>query len=180
MSCEAQAVELRESLIDEADRADTWNSVWRWGFTAAAVGSAAVAIADPVHEYRANLYVSAGKAAIAGFGRWIMPLHVEVPPPSGDACADVAAMHRAIARTAKSERGLFYSNHIGGIVLNAIGGLIVDHYSGAGQAAISAGGGYAVGLVATYTMPRDSWHDAIVVSVMPTHGGWFVGAAGSF
>lgn len=156
--CTKDADELRAALTDEAHKAGRWNSVWGWIYTGTAVATATVAVIDPVHDLQVGLYVSAGKAAIAGAGRWVIPLSVHVPDPTGDACADLALLHRELARVGKKERGAFFTNHLGGIVLNVVGGYIVYHYSGTSEAALSVGGGMAVGLVSTYTMPRNGWH----------------------
>jgi hypothetical protein len=164
--CTKDADELRAALTTEAHNTHKWNTIWGWLYTGTAVGAATLGVIDPAHELQAGFYVSAGKAAIAGLGRWVLPLYVRVPDPTGDACADLALLHQELARIGKAERGAFFTNHLGGIVLNAVGGYIVYHYSGGGQAALSVGGGMAVGLVSTYTMPRRDWHmwrDATVV-----------------
>jgi hypothetical protein len=195
VTCEEQAAELREALTREAHRADVWNKVWRWTFTGAAVSSAAIGYADFdfLHDSQAGLYVSAGKASVGALARWILPLRIHVPPPTADACADVEAMHAEIKRVAKREKGLFITGHIGGILLNGVGGYIVYHYSGLGQAALSVGIGYPVGLISNYTMPRSSWHryrdrdwdlpsatPMPTLSVVPIRGGWFVSLGGAF
>lgn len=195
VDCDEQAAELRDALTREAHRADVWNTVWRWTFTGSAVASAALAYADldVLHDSQAGLYVSAGKAGIGALARWILPLHIHVPPPSSDSCADVEAMHAEIKRVAKKEKGLFITGHIGGLLLNAVGGYIVYEYSGWGQAALSVGVGYPVGLISNYTMPRRSWHryrdrdwdlpppkPMPTLSVMPIRGGWFVSVGGAF
>jgi hypothetical protein len=156
--CTKDADELRAALTTEAHKAHRWNAIWGWIYTGTAVATATVAVIDPVHDLQAGLYVSAGKAAIAGAGRWVLPLSVNVPDPTGDACADLALLHQELARIGKKERGAFWTNHLGGIVLNVVGGYIVYRYSGGGEAALSVGGGMAVGLVSTYTMPRNAWH----------------------
>ncbi|HUS32835.1 MAG TPA: hypothetical protein VMZ53_30245 [Kofleriaceae bacterium] len=194
-SCEDEASELRQALTRESSRAETWNTVWRWTFTGAAVSSAAIAYVDFdfLHDSQAGIYVSAGKASIGAIARWIMPLHIHVPPPTADACADVEALHKEITRVAKKERGLFITGHIGGLLLNGVGGYVVYHYSGLGQAALSVGLGYPIGLLSNYTMPRSSWHryrdrewdlpppaPMPTLSVIPTRGGWFVSLGGAF
>ena len=194
-SCEDQSAELREMLTKESRRAETWNTVWRWTFTGAAVTSATVAYLDPafLHDSQVGLYVSAGKATIGALARWIMPLHIHVPPPTSDACADLDAIHKEIKRVAKKERTNFILGHIGGILLNGAGGYIVYRYSGLGQAALSVGVGYPVGLISNYTMPRRSWKayrnrdwdlppptPMPTLSVTPTQGGAFVTLGGAF
>lgn len=176
--CTKDADDLRAALTTEAHNTHRWNAIWGWLYTGTAVGAATLGVIDPVHELQAGFYVSAGKAGIAGLSRWIMPLYVRVPDPTGDACADLALMHRELARIGKAERTTFFTNHLGGLALNIAGGYIVYHYAGGGQAALSVGGGMAVGLISTYTMPRRGWHmwrDATVIVTPNT-----VGLAGSF
>jgi hypothetical protein len=195
VGCDEQAAELRDALTRESHRAEVWNTVWRWTFTGAAVANAGLAVWDPdfLHDSQVGLYVSAGKASIGAIARWILPLHIHVPPPSSDSCADVEAMHAEIKRVAKKEKGLFITGHIGGILLNGVGGYIVYEYSGWGQAALNVGLGYPVGLLSNYTMPRRSWHryrdrdwdlpppkPMPTVTVMPIRGGWFASVGGTF
>lgn len=192
-TCATDAAELREALGREAHWADTWTTVWRLTFTATAVGTAVVGYLDPIHSWQAGLYVSAGKSTVGALARWVMPLRIHVPPPTADACADVAAMHAEIKRVAKMERSLFIMGHIGGIVLNGVGGYIVYHYASPGQAALSVGVGYPVGLLSNYTMPRRSWHrwrdrnwdlpapaPLPTLTIAPTRGGAFIGLSGTF
>ena len=101
--------------------------------------------------------MSAGKSAIAAAGRWVSH-STSASRSDRRSCADLALLHRELARIGKKERGAFWTNHLGGIVLNVAGGFIVYHYAGGGQAALSVSGGMAVGLVSTYTMPRNAWH----------------------
>ncbi|HSD87008.1 MAG TPA: hypothetical protein VLB44_05815 [Kofleriaceae bacterium] len=193
VSCDAEVAELREALGKEAHWADTWNTVWRLTFTTTAVGTAAVGFWDPIHSWQAGLYVSAGKSTVGALARWIMPLRIHVPPPTNDACADLQALHDEIKRIAKKEKSLFIMGHIGGIVLNGLGGYIVYKYSSAGQAALSVGVGYPIGLISNYTMPRRSWHrwrdhtwdvpppaPMPSLSIVPMRGGAFVGLSGAF
>lgn len=182
--CAKDEAELRASLTHESAKAETWNFAWRWTFTGAAVVSLSVGLADFdfLRDSRVGLFVSAGKAGIGAMARWILPLHIRVPAATGDACADLALLHREQARVAKKQRGLFFTGHAGGILLNAVGGYIVYRYSGVGQAALSVGVGYPVGLISNYTMPRDSWQrwrDTTVV-VTPTDGGGAVSLVGAF
>jgi len=150
-------------------------------FTTAAVGSLAVAVANPFPELRDGLYVSAGKAGIAAIARWITPLDIEVPPPPNpDPCADVAALRAEIKRIARKERQFFWLGHIAGIVLNGAGAIIIAELGNpVGQAMLSVGVGYPVGLLTNYTMPRGTWHlyrereHEWNVAIMPHRDGWF-------
>ena len=103
-SCEDEAARLRAHAELAARHTSQWNWAWRITFTTGAVGSLAVAIANPVPALQDGLYVSAGKAAIAAASRWLLPLGLDVPAPSGDACADAAALRAAIAATGRKER----------------------------------------------------------------------------
>jgi hypothetical protein len=190
--CANDEAELRAMLTSEASKTRTWNTVWGWIYTGTSVTAATLAAIDPepIHELQVGLYVSAGKAGIAAGSRWVLPLSVRVPAPTGDACADLALLRRELARIGKKERSTFWMNHIGGIVLNVVGGYIVYNYTetdtgtggATGPAALSVGAGMAVGLVSTYTMPRNAWHtwrDATVV-VTPTDGGGVASLVGVF
>jgi hypothetical protein len=181
--CAKQAGDLRAHLIDARHNAGTWNAVWRWGYTAGAVGSFALAATDALPSLTDGLYVSGGKATIAALSRWVMPLRVHVPDQLPDACADLAALHLELAKVAKQERGMFFLTHVGAIVLNGIGAAILWKYDDGRQAALSFAGGYPIGLISNYTMPRASWHHERdhdwTVTITPTHeGGWFAGVAG--
>jgi hypothetical protein len=181
---EREADELRKHLMREEHRASRWNLAWRWTFTAASVGSFAVAIADPFPEMRDGLYVSGAKAGIGALARWILPLRVDVPEVNADVCADVIALRKAVASTAKRERGLFIMGHIGGLALNIGGAAIIWYRGSLGQAALSVAVGYPVGLLSNYTMPRGSWQmhreRTWTVGVVPQQDGWLVTAAGAF
>lgn len=184
-ACDArEAEELRAHLAHEARRAAQWNLVWRVGFTAAAAGSFAVAIVDPVPEYRDSTYVSGGKAAIGALARWVMPLRVEVPEPGLDTCADLVALRKAVAQAAKRERDLFYMGHVGGLLVNLGGAAIIWQRAGFGQAALSVAIGYPIGLLSNYTMPRRSWQlvrdRSWTAGVVPAPGGgWLVTVGGA-
>ncbi|NVB77261.1 MAG: hypothetical protein HOV81_02600 [Kofleriaceae bacterium] len=186
-ACDArEAEELRAHLLTERRRATTWNRVWRWSFTAAAVGSFGVGLANPFPSLQDGLYVSAGKAAVGAAARWIIPLRVDVPEPNADTCADLAALRKAIRETAKKEKGLFVMGHIGGLALNLAGGAILWYRGSFWDAALSVGVGYPVGLLSNYTMPRSSWHLdrerawTIAITPAPDGTGWFAHASGAF
>jgi hypothetical protein len=183
----AEAAELRGHLEQQARHAHKWNVAWAITFGAAAVGSAAVGLANPFPELQTGLYVSAGKASIGALGRVILPLRIPVPDANADACADVAALRKALALAAKRERGNFYLNHVGGILVNGGGAAIIywktDSIS---QALLSVAIGYPVGLLSNYTAPRGSWHlyrereSTWTATVIPHEHGWTLGVAGAF
>jgi hypothetical protein len=179
-----EAEELRTHLAQEARRASRWNSAWKWTFTAAAVGSTAVALVDPFPELRDGLFVSGGKAAIGALGRWILPLKVDVPEADPDACMDIARLRKALAKAAKQERALFITNHVGGLAVNLAGAGIIWYRGSLGQALLSVATGYPVGLLSTYTMPRGSWkryrERMWTAAVVPHEHGWTVTIGGAF
>jgi hypothetical protein len=183
----AEAAELRAHLEQQASHARKWNIAWAITFGGAAVGSAAVALANPFPELQTGLYVSAGKATIGALGRVILPLRIPLPPPNADACADVAALRKAVAVAAKRERGNFYLNHVGGILVNGGGAAIIYWKTDSiGQALLSVAIGYPVGLLSNYTAPRGSWHlhreraPTWTATVIPHQHGWTAGVAGTF
>lgn len=184
-TCDVREVEeLRAHLAHQARRASTWNFAWKWTFTAAAVGSTAVALADPFPELRDGLYVSGGKAAIGALGRWILPLKIDVPAPDPDPCTDLARLREVLAKAAKHQRALFLTNHIGGLAVNLAGAGILWYRGSPSQALLSFATGYPVGLLSTYTMPRGSWHRhrerLWTATVVPHEHGWVVTFAGAF
>jgi hypothetical protein len=168
-----EAALLRAHLADEAHRAAVWNWSWRIAFSTAALSTLGVALANPLPDYRDGLYVSAGKAGLAAAARWILPLRIDEPPPNADPCADLAALRDAVRRAAKHERREFWLNHIGGILVNGAGAVILTERRSLGQGLLSVAIGYPIGLLSNYTMPRNSWHvwrdSAWTVAVVP-HG----------
>jgi hypothetical protein len=182
----AEATELRAHLEQQARHARNWNLIWGAIFATSAAGSAAVGYINPAPELQVGFYTSAGKASIGALGRFILPLRIPVPPPNPDVCADVAALHKAIALAAKREKGNFYLNHIAGILVNGAGALIIWKYADGGQALLSVATGYPVGLLSNYTAPRGSWHlyrerqTTWTTTVVRHEHGWTLGIAGSF
>jgi hypothetical protein len=181
--CDAsEAAELRVHLERERRLAKRWNTTWAITFGAAAVGSLALGYANPVPEMQDGLYVSAGKASIAALGRIILPLRIDVPAPTSDVCADLVALREAVRVAAKKERGNFIVNHVGGVLVNAVGAGIIWYRGSASQALISVAVGYPVGLLSNYLAPRNSWHlyreRTWTVGVMPQQNAWLVTVGG--
>lgn len=182
-ACDArEAEELRAHLEDEQRRAKRWNMTWAVTFGAAAVGSFALGYANPFPSMRDGLFVSAGKASIGALGRIILPLRIGVPAPTGDTCADLAALRDALRAAAKKERGNFYLNHAGGLLVNAAGAAIIWYRGSASQALISVAVGYPVGLLSNYLAPRNSWHlhreRTWTVGVVPHEHAWLATVGG--
>jgi hypothetical protein len=193
--CLAEATELRDHLTSQRGSANTWNAVWRWTFTGAAVATAVVGYIDPFPDadLQHGLYGSAGKATIGALARWILPLHIRVPAVNADACADVAQLRAGVKLVANKERGMFWLGHIGGLLVNLGGAAYVYYYDGLGKAALSVAIGYPVGVLSNYTMPRGSWKlyrareaawQVTTVGVLPLrsseHNGWVLGVGGTW
>ena len=160
----AEAAALRVHLRDESARADRWNVGWGIGYGTAAAAQLGLAIArwNPIGDYnrsfRDTLLVGAGKAALGALSRGFAPLRVEVPAAVADPCADVVALRGALARAARRERALFWTSHIGSLVVNLGGSAIVADRASWSVAAVTFAIGYPIGLLGAYTMPRGSWH----------------------
>lgn len=183
-TCDPHEVEeLRAHLVDEQHRANRWNLTWGVLFSVAAVGSATVATINPLPEMQDGLYVSAGKATVGALGRWVLPLRIDVPDATGDACADLALLRRALRTAAKREKGNFYLNHIGGLLVNGAGAAILWWRGETRQALISVASGYPVGLLSNYLGPRNSWHRYRErdwnVAIVPHPSGWLVSVGGA-
>ncbi len=164
-TCDDEAAALRAHLDEESHRAHRWNTVWAILFGASAVGQVALAAAEvnPTGEFdrdfEETLYVGAVKASI-GFGsKLAMPLRIPSPPPaSGDACADVAALHATLGEAARRERNSFWLTHLGGIAVNLAGATVLTVRRSLPVGALSFVVSFPVSTIAAYTQPRRSWH----------------------
>ena len=167
-TAEAQRVRIERLLADQDWRAHLWNLGWGIGFGGAAVGQLVFAVRPqwaPIitvnDKMQKSLYISAGKAGLASVARLILPLRVTHPhiAPGTEPCAALAEAERALAVTARREKNSFWLNHIGSLVANISGALILGlGYHAWGQAALSLAVGYPVGLISIYTEPRAAWH----------------------
>jgi hypothetical protein len=152
------AAAWRADLEGEARRADHWVLAWRIAYTATAVGQLAAAASGAADRDNTQaLWVGGVKSTIAALGVWLSPLRVHVPRPIGDTCADLNAVRAAAERAARDEAEIFWTGHIGGLILNAGGGLVVAERVSWQAGLLSFATGYAVGLLNVYTMPRASW-----------------------
>ena len=154
----ADASAWRADLEGEARRADHWNLAWRITHTTLAVGQlvgAASGVAD--RDTTQGLWVGGVESALGALGAWLMPLRIRVPARIPDACADLNAVHEAARRAAIDEHEAFVAGHIGGLIVNAAGGLVVAERVSWQSGLVSFATGYAVGLLNIYTMPRASW-----------------------
>lgn len=187
-SCDAaEAADLRTHLTAQQQKADRWNLAWRITFTAAAVGTLAVGVANPFPSLQTGLYASSGKATIGALARWFLPLRIHVPAETSDTCADVSALRTELRRVARKQRSLFWLGHVGGILVNLGGAAYVWYEDSASKALLSIAVGYPVGLLSNYTMPRGAWHkyrDATwtspTVTAAPHKDGWVVTLSGAF
>ncbi|HEX3475104.1 MAG TPA: hypothetical protein VHT91_08685 [Kofleriaceae bacterium] len=149
---------LRAELEHESARVDRWVLAWRIVYTAAAVGELGIAASGVAsHDNTVSAWVGGGKSTLAALGFWVTPLRIKVPPPTGDACYDRAALREAAARAADDERDAFWTAHIGGLIVNAGATILLAETTSWKTGLLSFATGYPVGLLSTYTMPRTSW-----------------------
>lgn len=149
---------LRDDLEHESARVDHWVLAWRIAYTAIAAGEFAGAASGAAdHDTTQSLWVGGAKSTLGALGFWFSPLRVRVPPPTGEACSDKAALREAAERAAFDERQSFWVAHVGGLIVNAAGMLVLAETASWRTGLLSFATGYPVGLLSTYTMPRASW-----------------------
>ena len=149
---------LRAELERESRRVDRWVLAWRIVYTAAAAGELGIAASGVAsHDNTLSAWVGGGKSTLAALGFWLTPLRIKVPPATGDACFDRAALRAAAERAAADERDAFWTAHIGGLIVNAGATLLLAETTSWKTGLLSFATGYPVGLLSTYTMPRASW-----------------------
>ena len=183
--CADDAAALRGDLEHESRRAERWVLAWRIVYTTAAVGEfAAAASGAASHDNTRSYWVGGAESAVAALGFWFAPLRIHVPPPSGDACTDRSMLRNAAERIASDESAAFWSAHIGGLILNAGGAVILAKTASWRTGLVSFASGYAVGLISAYTQPRASWgrvrEPSWTAGVSAGDGGWRLVVAGSF
>jgi hypothetical protein len=178
-TCELEAAGLHAHLDEESDRAKRWTTIWAILFGAAVVGQAGLAIAEisPTggefdDDDRETLWVGVGKATLAVGSKVILPLRIPVPSRTTDACADVAALRKALVVAAKREKRSFWLTHIGGTAVNLAGFSILTWRRSFKVGAISFALSYPVGPASAYTQPRGAWKAHR--QLQPT---WVVGAS---
>lgn len=183
--CAEDAAALRAELEHESTRVDRWVLAWRIVYSAAAVGEfagAASGVANP--DDTQGLWVGGAKASLAALGFWFSPLRIHVPAPSGDACTDLSMLRNTSERVASDERAAFWTAHVGGLIVNAVGIAILSQTASWRTALTSFATGYPVGLLSTYTMPRASWgrvrEQSWTAGVTAARGRWGLVVAGSF
>ena len=163
-TCDREASTLRAHLVEEAQRAKRWNTIWAILFGAAAVGQAAFAVAevnptggDFDDDAKETLWVGTGKATLALGSKVVLPLRIPVPSTTTDACTDVKVLREALAEAGRRERRSFWLTHIGGTVVNLAGFTILTVRRSFKTGAISFAISYPVGPASAYTQPRRSW-----------------------
>lgn len=151
-------IALRGELERESRRIDRWILAWRIAYTALAVGQFAGAASGAAdHDQTRSLVVGGAKSAIGALGVWTTPLALHVPVPTGDACRDRVVLRDAAELAAFNEEQSFWVSHIGGLILNGAGTLVLAGMTSWRNGLISFATGYPIGLLANYTMPRASW-----------------------
>jgi hypothetical protein len=160
----ARAARLQTHLDRERRRARRWDNAWLVTFATATVaqGSARLAEWTPLGDYdddaEAGLEVGTVKGAVATLAHVVLRLKIVRPERTGDPCVDAEAAERAFRASARNERRSFYLNHLGSFAFNVGGMLYLGLREDAwGEAALSTGIGYPVGLLAVYTQPRGVW-----------------------
>lgn len=149
---------LRADLEHESTRADRWVLAWRIVYTALAAGELGGAASGAAgRDTTRSLWVGGAKSTLGALGFWLTPLRIGVPPATGDACTDRAALRAAAERAAADERRTFWTAHIGGLIVNAAGAIVLAEATSWRTGLLSFATGYPVGLLSTYTMPRASW-----------------------
>jgi hypothetical protein len=182
---ECDPAPLRAQLADEASRMDHWRYGWSIANGAATILQLApvVARSNPFGTYDrdfrdANL-VGAAQSAVAAIGSLLAP-GIDVPAPQADACADLVALRAARAAAGHAERVTFIASHAQNLVLNVAGSAVLLERTGWSAALIAFAIGYPIGLLETYTMPRESWHAISIVGTPVAGGGIAVHLAGAF
>lgn len=178
-------VPLRAQLEAEARRMDQWRYGWGISYGAATVLQLAPVVAkyNPFGTYDrdfrdANL-VGAAQSTISSIASFLAP-GLDVPAPQADACADLGALRAARTAAGASERQVFWGGHLGNIALNLAGSAVLVERIGWSAALAAFAIGYPIGLLNTYTLPRDSWHAVQIVATPVTDGGVAFRIVGQF
>ena len=183
--CAEEAAVLRADLEHESRRAEHWVLAWRIVYTAATIGELGLAASGTGSaEDRQGYWVGGAKSSLAALGFWFAPLRIHVPPPSGDACIDRSMLRNTAERVASDERAAFWVAHVGGLIINVGGALLLAETASWRTGLLSFATGYPVALLSNYTMPRTSWgrvrESTWTASVTSGPGRWGLAVAGSF
>jgi hypothetical protein len=168
--CDPAAATRRRAVIEAQLAADArpsriWNTGWAIGLGVSAAGNGILAIEpdwapiDVDRGLRAGLATTAIKSTIGAAGRVVLPLNVgRVAPPTGDACADVAAAEAALAWTAGKQKRTFWLNLVGATALHIGSTLVVGiGYDDWTTAVIGLGTSMIVTAAIAWTQPRGAW-----------------------
>ena len=193
---------LQSALRYGAWKAEIWN--WGWPIIYGLLTGGQVLAATLIDDEgrKKDLYVSAVRSGIAGVAAILIPLKTPRQwrryRATGDACADVAALERALAVSAASEaRGKSWKKHAAVFGLNLITGLVLwlGFDRPIGQAALTTATGLAVGEIMIFSQPtraRDAWNryrrgevgiatrPTVVWTITPFAGGAGLGLVGEF
>jgi len=165
LACGVAAAEPPCDLAHEAHRVERWDQTWGLLLSAGAIVQGAVALTPQVDDTtRRVAAVGATESLIVAAGAWILPMRID---PRGT-CDQAATV----------ERNTFRFLHIGNVLYNAAGGIVVTELTDWSHGAVSFAVGYAVGLAQIYTMPR--LHSTWTTAVAPTGGGWSVSLGRAF
>ena len=183
--CAEETAALRADLERESRRADHWVLAWRIIYTASAVGEFGLgASGTGSADDRQGYWVGGAKSSLAALGFWFSPLRIHVPPPSGDACIDRSMLRNTAERVASDERTAFWVAHVGGLIVNIGGAVLLAETASWRTGLLSFATGYPVGLLSNYTMPRASWgrvrESTWTAGVTTGPGRWGLVVAGSF
>ena len=166
----AQTARITGELEREERRVRTWSVAWGIGYAAAAAGQAGAALIIDDEDRQADLYVGSGKAAIASLAVVVLPVRVSTPPPpTGDACRDLAAANAALAETAASQaKGRGWFKYVGGLVVSGAGVAIAGSQHGDWlRASLLAGVGFGVTQIQRWTQPDGARDLERSISVVP-------------
>lgn len=159
-------------LENQYGKTRTWSLVWGIGYAASAVGFTTAGLLIDDEDRQVDLFVTGGKSTIAALSVFVLPVRVtRPPPPSGDACADLAAARKALAESAKSQaKGRGWIKHAGGLLLNGAGIAIAGSQHGNYlRASVLALSGIAFGQAQIWTQPvgaRDLDRSLAIVPVV--------------
>jgi len=163
--CPTEAAALRAHLQADARQAHRWNVGWGVAYGVVTAGQLALAAGKVKPfgtfdaDYEDTLYVGAAKSGIGVLGHLLFPLRIDVPAALADPCADRDALRRALAEAGRRERATFWLNHIGSLVVNVAGAVVLAERRSWQVGVESAALGYPVGVLSVYTAPRCAWHE---------------------
>ncbi len=176
---------VRAELAAESVRMDHW----RYGWSAAYAVATAIQLGADVAQYNpfgtydrayrdANL-VGGVQSGVSAIGMLFSP-GIDVPAPTGDRCRDLEALRAARTTAGALERTVFWETHIGNLVINIAGSAVLVERTGWSAAAVAFAIGYPIGLLNTYTLPRESWHALKLGAAPLAEGGVTLRLAGTF